>query len=632
MEKSKGIYFFFVAIIVLAIFTIVLSYIDSKNVELAPRTISKCIIPLAYPNLIMQSGTICPGNYDYGIGIGADNVKVSCFRQSANSNSSVRFNGRNWASGGNGLVISGVNNVTLEGCDFIGFNNNGVLVGNITNHTSEIKLIDLHVTFNRESGVFVGHNVVNIYVNKSQITDNIIDGVTFRANHLGNVNPTSTIFPRGIYILENILNNNSRAGLYFDAKDYFDYTHHSSGNYNYITRLNNSILVENNTINSNKFAGIVNDGLIIGGSSYYFISSQINKNIINSNFAGNGSGILIIGNLSDRVANNFYRMSNPHPGVGFDYIYSNDIVSNGNGITYIQPYLKVNNSYYPVVPSLINGGNIYANKIYQNQKNGIYYYNENDNVNYSSLSLRVYQNAIDNNGINGIYLRGNKDNYYSDLRGNIFCNDLLSNGIYSLSDSKAIYIDNFNELSLIIGNQNIIEQSVVGMLIDKLLLGVSSESININILENYIGSNNYGIILNETGNYSTNITVNRNDFSSNVLQAYSIYQKTFTHNWWNDYSVGCINVNNDIWCDIPRPIPVANQDIEPKAENMWGHKLRGYFVMANPGVVPKQSCQMMGLPNLLPIAVPISEVVEQPTGTVGLPGEPGNPGNSQSDG
>ena len=106
----------------------------------------------------------------------------------------------------------------------------------------------------------------------------------------------------------------------------------------------------------------------------------------------------------------------------------------------------------------------------------------------------------------------------------------------------------------------------------------------------------------------------------------------FTHNWWSDSSPGCPDTSPpDGWCDVNRPIPVANQDIEPKAGAWWGYKSRGYFAKAtsNPGIVPKISCSNVTLP-LFPNSTTGGSTTGGPiiVGATdgGGPGGPGGPG------
>ena len=113
-------------IVLIAVAVIGVVYSQIFMPQLAPRQIMRnCVMPSAYPNLITQSGSICPGNYNFGIGIGADNVSINC------STSNI-FYGTGW-NGNNGLVIQGVENVSIQGCTFVSFNKNGVFVGNGTN-------------------------------------------------------------------------------------------------------------------------------------------------------------------------------------------------------------------------------------------------------------------------------------------------------------------------------------------------------------------------------------------------------------------------------------------------------------------------------------------------------------------
>ena len=83
MNKSRGWLIAFAVVSLVAIFLFYefgffdVSLAPRRNVPSVPVQPS-CIVPPAYPKLIMQSAVICPGNYNYGIGIGASNVSVKC--------------------------------------------------------------------------------------------------------------------------------------------------------------------------------------------------------------------------------------------------------------------------------------------------------------------------------------------------------------------------------------------------------------------------------------------------------------------------------------------------------------------------------------------------------------------------
>src|SRR3989344_218898 len=203
MKRGRGYKFFFISVLLLAVFTIALSYFDNRGVNLAPKVYSNCITPPAYPQMIMQSGKICPGTYYHGMGIGADNVKVNC-------QAGTSFNGASWG-GTNGVTILSVNNVTLEGCAFTNFTQDGVHIeGTPSSQSSGINLLNIVASINRKDGIYVGANVLNFTVNDSLIRSNDRDGIHFNANNI--LNP-SDIFPNGINIAGSKIIHNLENGI-----------------------------------------------------------------------------------------------------------------------------------------------------------------------------------------------------------------------------------------------------------------------------------------------------------------------------------------------------------------------------------------------------------------------------------
>ena len=200
----------------------------------------------------------------------------------------------------------------------------------------------------------------------------------------------------------------------------------------------------------------------------------------------------------------------------------------------------------------------------------------------------------------------------------IVCNDITNNGIYTGGNSNGLEIRDLTKIGAIITGGNIVENNLIGLLISNIL---GDDFFSFSISYNFIGFNDRGLVLNYTNESSV---IRFNDFDQNNLQALDTGQgvASFTHNWWSDYSPTCVDgPPADGWCDVNRPIPVANQDVQPKAGAWWGHKNRGYFVRANPGVVPKQSCQTITLPPLPVITVPSFESPQGPIIT--SPIEPG---------
>ncbi|MEK6908546.1 MAG: hypothetical protein AABX23_00655 [Nanoarchaeota archaeon] len=606
MNKSRGLLIVFVVISLLVVFTIY--ELNIFDISLAPSRKQPCITPPAYPQLIMQSVTICPRVYNYGIGIGSDNVKITC--QPGNL-----FNGNSW-TGANGLTISGRRNVTVEGCDFANFKGNGIFVGNVTNYTSEINLLAVKSSLNNGSGLFVGYNVVNIHVNLSDIRNNNKDGVLFTSTHFGLVNySNSTLFPAGIYLFKNRIINNRLNGINFDAFDYDAYLPVSP----YL--INNSILISENNISENYKSGIQNLGFWTDSAQ-----SQIKNNFINSNgFYLNGSGIAIIASKSPKILT-----SGPYTSfvTNFNYIISNDIINNAvDGIYLHIPHIVGNNSLPACISHPgqlctgmnINVGDVFANYISQNNRYGVSS-NFADSSIIDSLSTEnvLLQNDIIYNGREGVYLNGKTNpDIFSHVGSEIICNDIIYNGIQTNGNSNGIEIRESDRVSVVIRGANIIGNNLIGLLIEN--VEDTSISPDIYATNNYFGFNKIGL---EFNNSNESSFVRSNDFDQNILlQALDVNSPNdvFERNWWSDYSPTCVDSQPDGWCDVPRPIPIANQDIQPKAGSWWGHKNRGYFVRANPGVVPKTSCQTIILPPLPIITVPNFG------GTSSIPGNVSNP-------
>lgn len=613
-RKRDG--FIVLALVLVSVLAITFSNFD---INLAPPTYSRCITPPAYPQLINQSGTICPGNYKYGIGLGANNLKIDC-------RSGTTFRGVSW-NGTNGLTIKGVRNVSVEGCTFTNFTESGVFVGNASNYTAEVKLKNITSSSNNGDGIFVGHNVVNFYLDDSEVRSNMQDGVVFRANHFGQINSSSNVFPRGVYLKNNQIVNNYQNGIKLDAFDYWGYlfANYSNPYGNIYTYLNNYVEIINNNISNNYRNGIQNigftahplAGLYMPGSYSYVIS-----NTINSNGAYlNGSGIDIISSQSDLILNHTFGTSNiSGTSAEIDYIVSNDLIANRlDGVSsksIASNNILHNNPIYGAGIAQL----VYTNYITHNGRYGISSIAD-DRASFST-GVAAYQNVVSNNSLEGIKFIGyDNSSLYKEVYLDIKCNDIISNGA---GNSNGIQISKFNTSSIIISAQNIIEANKIGILIENILSLFPAGHL---ITENYIGFNDIGLKFNQTNNIfyvGLGLGYNSsNDFDQNNLQAFDAGLNSFTHNWWSDYSPGCIDSSPaNGFCDVPRSIPIANQDVEPKAGTWWGHKNRGYFVRANPGVVEKPSCGTgQGLPGSINITIPDQG---QGTGTGSIePIEPG---------
>lgn len=526
-----------------------------------------CIKPRPFPNLINQSGTICPGTYRFGIGIGADNLRVEC-------PATANFSGVAW-QGRNGVTISGRKNITIIGCNFERFRENGVFVGE-ENHTNEISLINIKSVKNAGNGIFVGFNVVEFYLRNSEIKENRLDGIVFKTNYLGKFNDVSArLFPSNLYILNNSVVNNRKNGIAFDAYDYLALI-------NIVNQTNlfsnGSITIYSNNISSNHKNGIQSIGF--NSPASHILNNTIS---FNGHFA-TGSGISILADKSRRVLNFSVPNFENHGLTGFQYIYFNDI--EGNFFDGISLYLA-----RQTAPSLAHARNwsfkvegVYHNYIRNNLRHGVSFLGEKNTDNLIVFVEEILQNDISSNSGHGIYFKGLNKNSGEWLNTYIICNDINSN-------ANGVEIINFSKATGMFLDRNIVENNFLGLLVEK--RNTAGEFL---IGWNYFGFNSEGLRL--FGN-ATSLGLNRiryNDFDQNVLQAYDLLNSNFSSNWWSDYSPTCVDSQPDGWCDIPRPVPVANQDIPTKAGAIWGWKNRGYFVRANPGVVPKSICQIPDLP------------------------------------
>ena len=412
--KSHGVVI--IALIAIAVLGIAYSQLSPN---LAPRVYSQCITPPVYPQMIMQSGKICSGTYNYGIGIGANNVKINC-------QAGTSFNGAGW-NGLNGLTIINMSNVTVQGCSFSNFNDGIYLEGqpNAFYSSKEIYLLNLVSRNNNGNGIYIGQNVENVTLKDSNITSNNFEGILLTSNYFGLVSAAASMFPDKIKVLNNQITNNGNNGIYLNQLDYFA---HTPG----VISVNNSVEIVNNFISHNMENGIKNTGADASASS-------ILRNYINNNGI---SGISIRGEKSINLVNNsnftyFYIRSS------FGNIALNDLIGNGqDGLQMYSTRLSNVNSAHNVNP-----GNVYGNFIENNGRNGINY----DAEDYSTSHLghfifyaNILQNDITNNGREGFYFDegANFTSGLDTVMPLIRCNDILSNGGGTASGIKikALYI------------------------------------------------------------------------------------------------------------------------------------------------------------------------------------------------
>src|SRR3989344_5425664 len=421
--KKRSIIVFVLLAVFLASFSI--SSIFQPN--LAPRVFTTCFNPPIYPQLITRSGIICPGSYNYGIGIGADNLKVVCLK-------GTNFNGISW-NGSNGLTVSGRRNVTVEGCSFMNFKGNGAFIGNSTSYTSLTHLIGNTFSNNNESGIYATGDIVYIGINNSNITNNVKDGIIFTTNYSG-------MFPLGLIVFNNNITNNQENGINFYA---YNHTYDTT---------DKPILVKNNQITNNYRNGIQNIGLYSG---YYQAFILYNK-IDNNGHFKNGSGILLSTTTSETVIND---PNGAGSLVRFDQIFFNDITNNKiDGLSMVIPKVYASNITRDFGAGVLE---MFANYIRNNQRYGISMISEIDTSDTSSIGVSILQNDLSNNTNGGVYSLGANNLEMSNaIDLNLACSDVLSNGD---GNSNGIEINRMNIGRFFVTRENIIERNNVGILL-----------------------------------------------------------------------------------------------------------------------------------------------------------------------
>ena len=253
-----------------------------------------------------------------------------------------------------------------------------------------------------------------------------------------------------------------------------------------------------------------------------------------------------------------------------------------NGIYLYSPRpigFQPTSNYYPD----LRASKIFNNFIVSNEEYGISYLSQNNTFTSSSLTSQIAQNVINYNVKGGVSIQGSSRD---GVVGEIDCNDILMNNAFGIK------ISSLAAMGLFIRNYNFIEEHSIGILIE------NQPNLPSRIIRNYIkDSLIVGILLNVTSSLAGNQQVEYNDFVNNTLQAYDSALNTFQYNYWNDYSPTCVDTNPaDGWCDIPRPIPLVSQDVQPKAGISWNNDARGYFVVGSTGVISKSICPQVILP------------------------------------
>ncbi len=574
----------FVVISLLVVFTIY--ELNIFDISLAPQVKPTCITPPIYPQLIMQSGTICPRVYNYGIGIGANNIQVSC-------QVGTLFNGTSSRTK-DGLTIIGKNNIVVNGCSFSNFAGHGAYITGQQNRlASNITLINIFSTNNGNDGLRLDGNTKNILVEDSNFDFNRLNGVTLTSRHIPDANNSIPVllFPESIILNSNNIESNQKNGIHLDAFNYYFRVPSPNNQIN----ISSILSITDNIIQHNQGDGIINTGF----SSYNYNPnpnirgvSLVARNLISSN---NGSGISLLANYSNEIINaSFFSGRNAN----FDYAIDNTITFNNlDGISVILPLGAGELNY-----NLVSINNIFKN-IINNNRNGILFSSIPISLHlgqYSNVALSsfILQNKINYNLERGIYISGYPTHYgvpgWSDFE--IDCNDILSNSL------EGIKVEELSYPTVYIRDKNIIEGNTLeGIFFHNVMSNtIPNMGDYLVVRSNYIGSNLLGI--KQTGQ-TNEIEAWNNDFENNTQHPQSFIafppQSTlWQNNWWNEYSPTCVDSQPDGWCDVDYPIPVQYFDYSPKAGTWWGHKLRGYLVEDNSGrgVILKSSCPVITLP------------------------------------
>lgn len=519
-------------------------------------------------SVINQSINIPTGNYMHSIFVTADNLKITC-------QPGAIFDGANNLV--NGLIIISKRNITVEGCSFKNFKENGIyIIGNLTDESVDIKLLNVDSSFNKKSGIYLGPKSINTTIKHSNINNNRFDGIYIKDLPWIVTNNSLSNFPNGIYISKNNIIENGRNGINFDAseqKTYFKYF------LPYFVE--NEIIISENNILNNRWDGIRNTAFFEGHKDYLYQSkSKIIDNFIKNNYK---SGISIYSGISQKVIPPSWVSNFPSTTLtiaGFGTVAFNDLSNNGeDGISF---YSEISSNsrgriYSNEKEAIIR--NVFGNYISDNQRHGIYV-TSNAEKNDFRVSSNITQNFISNNGKDGINLKGNKDGKLNRVFLYIYCNDLYNNGKAEHSGINSEYVTGYNWIY-----GNLIEKNKHGVFI-----GENSTQMNI-VYKNIIIQNALSGVSN---NYTSGeVILNYNDFKDNNVQAFD--SNSFNRhegNWFSEYSPTCIDIDNDLICDLQYNISLNNFDPLPKAGTPYINWQFSQLVKNNsvPGIMLRNDC------------------------------------------
>ena len=505
-------------------------------------------------------------------------------------------------------------NISVEDCIFIAFSENGIfLKGSVgTANPQKLKgvlLRNVQAINNKKNGLKINENTYQIDVvggsySKNRFENGIYVGSNYKDPLRYTVNPDlfPNYFPNDVRIFNATISNNYENGIHVDAERYYRYLED-------IDDENNTIIIDGNQLSNNLANGVKNTDFSTGlFRESYFINGN---NITNNSLVGinvhtkktqGPNGTEIRCNPSNNYPN-----ANHLAESRIDFIYLNRIEGNKNGIEVTIDSSSTPNSDNscgfafgnwrdPFYVSSIN--QVYANRIRYNKESGVLLQLKNPfpfSGNVSDFSSVINggeftQNIISFNGNNGVFLNGSSSSIdesfsYNNTRvagTTLICNDIISNRDYGVNviDNNDPLLKEFS-ISLTIVLANIIENNLVGGV--KFNFTSPKTTYNIHVLGvhgNYIGNHPLFDIYNGVlGLQWFNNQISRNDFIGAPILAFDVENLVlWKQNFWSDYSPGCVDgPPADGWCDVPRPIPIANQDIQPKAGSPWGQNTRGYL-------------------------------------------------------
>ena len=594
-------------IVILVVISIIGISYSQLSPDLAPRVYSSCITPPAYPGVITQSETICSGTYYDGIEIAGNNINLKC--------SGAIFAGYSNPNRMNGLLINGsYRNITVEDCIFSVFPENGVSLSGPVGTANPQKLTGVllkNVTAfgNGGDGLKIKENTYQTDALGGKYDSNGKNGIHLVSEYKDplryNINPDlyPKYFPNDVRLFNATMSNNWNNGIHVDAEKYYRQPDD-------ILLEDNILIFDGNRINNNLENGIKNTDFFInitlqngwsGVEGKYFIAR--NK-IWNNSLAGikihtkktqGPLGTEI--NCSEIISSGQYSRSKLAIS-SINYIYWNLIEENKNGIEVTVDSNSTPNSTNScggTLPGYASG--LYlsiANRIRYNKESGVLYHLmypfpitgiNSDFVTYIGTQDSYYQNIISSNGNSGVFLNGsasvmNDSNAvmrFSSLR--LYCNDIIQNRDYGLRiTGRNNPLSMEGTINLIIDMQNIIEQNFIGGVYLNYTRHPYLDGI-VSVYNSHIGNHPLFDFYNNVYRTSPYNFLEQNDFVASPLLAFDIGNVlNWRNNYWSDYSPTCVDSSpQDGWCDVNRPIPVANQDTQPKAGLPWGNNARGYL-------------------------------------------------------